>query len=207
MAIKAYKFRPLNNFENIADIFCNNRFYASHYSSLNDPMEGMIKYEDDVQQESIDQVNEFKEDIRICSFSESFDNLLLWAHYADGFKGICIEIELISNYPGYPAGYVNYQGGFTVGNDILKATKKIQFAALLVKNTVWRYEKEIRVFTKDEYVCYPVVKINSVLLGIRTPDTIKQIILRTLPPNIDLWETEICNKNNKVKILKQLKIQ
>jgi hypothetical protein len=198
--IKAFKYRALSNFENIADIFCNNRFYAARYSELNDPMEGLIKYEDDVNQGDIAQANERKENIRICSFSKSFDNLLLWAHYADGFKGICIEVELNTSL-AHPFE-VSYQDGFTVGNDILKVTKNLQFSALLVKNKVWRYEKEIRVLTKNEYVCFPVVKIKSVLLGIRTPDAIKEIIIRTLPQKINIWQTEICNENNTVKILK-----
>lgn len=201
--IRAYKFRALNNFENIEDIFCKKRFYAARYKDLNDPMEGMIRYEDDVKMERIEQVEACKEDIRICSFSGSFDNLLLWAHYADGFKGICIELDLISS-PGYPAVKVSYQNGFTVGNDILEVTKNLQLAALTVKNTAWRYEKEIRVITGKQYVCDPVVKIKSVLLGIGTPDSIKQVLLRTLPPNINVWETTICNKNNKIKRLKQL---
>lgn len=195
--MRAYKFRTLNNFENIADIFCNNRFYAAHHLELNDPMEGMIRFEADVQQEDINLVNQFNENIRICSFSKSFDNLLLWAHYADGFKGICIELELNSSI--VPLAEVSYLDSFVVGNDILKINKDLQIAALLVKNNAWRYEKEIRVITKQQFVCDPGVNIKSVLLGVRTPDSIKQILRQTLPSQIDVWETTICEKNNKVK--------
>ena len=37
--MRAYKFRSLKNFEYIADIFCNKRFYAAQFYDLNDPVE------------------------------------------------------------------------------------------------------------------------------------------------------------------------
>ncbi len=33
------------------------------------------------------------DEVRICCFSKSDDNLLLWSHYADGLRGFCIEYD------------------------------------------------------------------------------------------------------------------
>ncbi len=45
---------------------------------------------------------------RICSFSKEYNNILLWAHYADGFKGICIKVEIDEKWPGYEIVEINY---------------------------------------------------------------------------------------------------
>lgn len=201
--IKAFKFRSLNSFENVADIFINKRFYAAHYNELNDPMEGVIKYDDDVQKDAIDQVKSFYKNLRICAFSRCFDSLLLWAHYADGFKGICIEVEAISSV----LGKVRYDKGFSVGRDILDVNKHLQIQALLVKNNAWRYEKEVRFITEFEYVCEPSVIIKSVMLGVRTPEAIKTILLKSIPADVSVWETEICDKNNKVIKARKLSVR
>lgn len=194
--IRAYKFRTLHNFENILDIFYNKRFYAAHYKDLNDPMEGTFKYEDDVEKKDIEHIERNKEHYRICSFSKSFDNILLWAHYADSFKGICIEVELRKNIEYLTD--VSY-GIFTIANDLAKYPGKLSDIAFTTKNKAWKYEKEIRFITKNEYIYEPDVNIKSVLLGIRTSETIKRILLQILQPNIEIWETAICNKSNKVK--------
>jgi len=39
-----YKYRSLKNFQFIADLLVNNRFYAATFSELNDPMEGLFLY-------------------------------------------------------------------------------------------------------------------------------------------------------------------
>ena len=92
--MKVYKYRSLNNFEFVADILCKQRFYASSFFDLNDPMEGLFEYKPGTKQKYIDSIVMGKQKLRICSFSRDPENLLLWAHYADGFKGVCIELDI-----------------------------------------------------------------------------------------------------------------
>jgi hypothetical protein len=91
--MKLYKFKSLRNFQYVADIFCNKRFHTALFTELNDPMEGLFEYDPETSERYINQIKQEKGNLRTCSFSKNFKNLLLWAHYADGFKGICIEIE------------------------------------------------------------------------------------------------------------------
>ncbi|MBN2260005.1 MAG: DUF2971 domain-containing protein [Clostridiales bacterium] len=85
----------------------------------------------------------------VCCFSENYDNLLMWSHYADKHEGICLgfdadlkdkffEIPLIVKYPEtYPI--VNY-----FENYLNKATPIVQFH-FATKSKDWSYENELRI--------------------------------------------------------------
>jgi hypothetical protein len=45
-----------------------------------------------------------KRSARISCFSETGDNLLMWAHYADGLRGFCVEFDGAELTRGTPAG-------------------------------------------------------------------------------------------------------
>jgi len=124
--MRAYKFRSLQNFEHVADIFCNERFYAAQFFDLNDPMEGIFHAKPDTKKEYLEKIREGKRKLRICSFARDFHNLLLWAHYADGFKGICIEVEL-NEWPDQEVTRVHYDSRISVASATLRyyAAKRI----------------------------------------------------------------------------------
>ena len=70
MERKLYKYKSLKNFEHIVDIIFNNRFYASQYDKLNDPMEGLYNCKPGTMQKYLDDIKDKKKKLRICSFSE-----------------------------------------------------------------------------------------------------------------------------------------
>ena len=92
--MKVYKFRSLENFEYTADILLNSKLYASDFRKLNDPMEGSFKLLPNVDKKLSEAIIEAKLDLKICSLTSDMSNPLMWAHYANNFKGICIEIEI-----------------------------------------------------------------------------------------------------------------
>jgi hypothetical protein len=49
-------------------------------------------------------------DERICSLSKTFDSHLLWAHYASGFSGLAVEVELPDH--AHNVRVVEYRGVF-----------------------------------------------------------------------------------------------
>ncbi len=147
--MKAYKFKAAQQIPHAFDIIFNNRLYCADWSALNDPMEGMFAYsyksakEDDVKRTVASIVRE-KQQIRVCSLSETFDCHLLWSHYASGFSGLAIEVELPDDSP--EVRKVNYRGvfaGLTMDGhvDPQQAAEDI----LGSKYVEWSYEKEIRV--------------------------------------------------------------
>lgn len=93
--IRLIKFRSLTSRTDYAraeEIIETGKFHCSKLWNLNDPMEGVYKTTDT---SNIKEAFSVKNKYVICSFSskETLKNHLLWGYYADGYKGIAIEIE------------------------------------------------------------------------------------------------------------------
>lgn len=91
-----------------------------------------------------------KRQIRVCSLAATFDCHLLWSHYASGFSGLAIEVELPDHSPA--VRNVNYRGvfaGVTVEGHVnaQRAAEEI----LGSKYSEWSYEREIRVLHREPY--------------------------------------------------------
>lgn len=203
--MKVYKYISLRNFAFAAEILCKQKFHAASFFELNDPMEGLFEYPDDTQKEYVKAIVEGKKKLRICSFSTDPKNPLLWAHYADGFKGVCIEIDLKEHrreeYEIVPVDYSPERNRFS--NDAWQLVDRLAREFLSKKSSAWEYEREVRILSKDEYVQDGII-IRSVLLGIRTPDVLRDAIVRIAPGNISVYETHISGSNDveKGEILK-----
>ena len=108
-------------------------------------------------------------------FSEINDNILLWSHYADGHKGICLEFDTSS--PLFSkARKVDYSSEFLkidpvkflCGSD--EETVEEGLKPLFTKYEYWCYEKEWRLFHKEPNKCYgySVKTLNSIYFGLAT---------------------------------------
>lgn len=174
-----YKYRSLENFERFIDILVNQHFYASSYKDLNDVMEGL--YIDLGLKSKVSlEIKNAKEKFRICSFSKINNDPLLWAHYADGSKGICIGCKITGH--NIEIKDVIYTGLAEI-KDCIEAEKTAK-EILLHKESTWHYEKEVRVLAKygNEYV---KVKIEEIIFGKRITykrkKLIKDICVKLLP--------------------------
>jgi Protein of unknown function (DUF2971) len=80
--------------------------------------------------------------LRICSYSTSNKNILLWSHYADSHKGICIGFD--ANRPPIAVSMkVHYQDDYPeIEYPLAKGAKG--FVPALTKSTSWAYEQEFR---------------------------------------------------------------
>jgi len=119
-------------------------------------------------------INDAKINIQICSLSERYESLLMWAHYAENHKGICIEYDFsgsthILPYL-HPVNYTNKVFRIASSKDI---TALNLIAASLHKSVEWEYEKEWRInfFSKtlypDKLNNVSVPKPKSIYLGAR----------------------------------------
>lgn len=106
----------------------------------------------------------------IGCFGSSPDNFSLWAYYADGFRGACIEIELDKDVKPHKIKYVSVKDF----QKTLDAEKNNLPYILTRKLSNWKLEDEIRVLIKDEsYLSAPgklnkIGKITAVYFGINT---------------------------------------
>lgn len=199
--MKLYRYKSLKPFEHVADIICNNQFYTVPFFDLNDPMEGLFNYEAGTKKEYLDDIKEGKKRLRICSFSKDPKNILLWSHYADGFKGICIEVEIDdnSNSSEFDLVEVEYESTRVLfSNKAARLKGEMPRMILSQKAKNWSVEKEVRALSRNQYIRYGI-KITGILLGLRIPDILKKVIIQLAAPDVPIWETDI-GETNKIKI-------
>ncbi|HZV69559.1 MAG TPA: DUF2971 domain-containing protein [Saprospiraceae bacterium] len=109
--------------------------------------------------------------IGISCFTEKFDDLLMWAHYADGHKGFCLEYDT-SQEPFSKLHKVNYVKSVPKlnSNKFLDGSEEpsgIVEAYLTTKYIDWSHEQEWRVLHKEMYkVIYLLPSaLNAVYFG------------------------------------------
>ena len=177
-----YKYRNLNgkNWEYLLDIILNNRLYCSKYNQLNDPMEGFYISRERLPQNLRDNILNQKSNYRICSLANEDTNKLLWAHYANGFKGVVIGIKTKE-----PVQSVIYEGLHELDNLLIRPNQDIS-SIFLHKLEEWNYENESRIIldTQSEYV---EIKVVEIIFGLRTNQNTKELlisIVRELNRNI-----------------------
>ncbi len=89
-----YKYVSLDR---VKDILDNNRLYLSDGMNFNDPFEITIT---DRKKRVIRHV----EGLHILSLTNSYRNKLIWSHYTNSHKGVCITVKVPNNLV-YPICY------------------------------------------------------------------------------------------------------
>jgi Protein of unknown function (DUF2971) len=152
-----YRYRPLTNktLDREIDVIRQQYLWLSQYRALNDPMEGFyaasrrVRADENYRQVTYDLLNA-KRNIGICSFSETKENELMWAHYASNYAGICVAYRPIALVAGLPEdthlvrlAYGSVPPGVSglEAADVQGAARKI----LSHKKSSWVYEREWRV--------------------------------------------------------------
>jgi hypothetical protein len=95
---------------------------------------------------------EMRDRYNLACFSESYDSLLMWAHYADAHKGICLKLKY---YPKrLPAGCffkkVRYSTHYPKINVLQTEERSEVETFFLTKSVDWLYEREWRLVVPVE---------------------------------------------------------
>lgn len=127
-----------------------------------------------------------KNEIGVVCYSKEQNNILMWSHYADNHRGICLGFEpetpynTYSNFSFENLNLVKYSKA--VANPDLKEISMNNIRDIYcTKAEDWKYEKEIRqVFNrKSQYTDYPGT-LKDVIFGCNTPDADIRLIMRLL---------------------------
>lgn len=87
-----YKYRPWNEFTRT--LLQSNSFYYTDPKTFNDIHECVVRPQDGTQIHGHTNLTlDAKTNYRIYCLSKSKNHPLMWAHYADSYKGICLEFE------------------------------------------------------------------------------------------------------------------
>lgn len=154
--MRAYKFRSSSQIAYAFDIIINQQLHCSDWKDLNDPMEGMYAYSNGLKsdrniiEERLKGIRNAKREYKICSLSYTFDSHLLWAHYAGGFDGVAIEVELPDNNPNIkevePRGVFAY-----IDMENFNSEEEAARTILFSKYHEWEYEQEVRILNTSEW--------------------------------------------------------
>lgn len=143
--------------------------------------------EQTVREISREMTNAIYRQYRVYCLSRRADSTLMWAHYADSFRGVCLEfavkndlfsaalqVEYVSEYPEY---------------FLDDSSERSNLRVLLVKSDTWDYEQEFRVFATafpytisgtptaiNNFVPFPTDALRSIILGPLMPELEQQFV-------------------------------
>lgn len=151
---KYQKFDP-NDYQRMVwlrELLSTGNVHCSVYSAMNDPMEGVFEYmsmdNEDVHR-AIEQIRYGKIDHKICCLTRSYQHNLMWAYYADGHQGICVEVDDVlepkNNYKRFDIKYSRQMPLISNGTNVEDAIIKI----LTTKSKQWKHEQEVRYLVND----------------------------------------------------------
>lgn len=186
-----------------------NYFWGSNFNQLNDPCEILISsdkfkkltksftliFESRIKKnlhkvhKALDNVISKGKEIGIYSLSKTYNDELLWAHYANSHKGFCIEYDLellLETYPidkvySFSVKYSKYPPEVELTDisdiDSMSIIKKLAGN----KSERWKYEEEYRiVLDKSGKHPYNYNAFKGIYFGLRMDDSQKNEIMNRL---------------------------
>lgn len=136
---------------------------------------------------------------KICCFSRQCNNILMWSHYADFHRGICIGLkvrekdkkevikfrEIDNKIISLPIEDMDYdeKNKKAIIYDDKDLTVDLLRECLIKKAKLWKYEDECRIIKKDEFDNAPLMFLNTesikeIVFGYNThPKAIKETLL------------------------------
>jgi hypothetical protein len=129
------------------------RLKVSHFSQLNDPADHVgIYVEGGLDRSALEKQREvFDTQGGIICMSTNWRESLLWGHYGENYKGICLVFDVDDEW-WLAVGYVDRRPTLeTFGKKTFEQlTERDIFALGLMKFENWRYEQEFRCFVPFE---------------------------------------------------------
>lgn len=114
--------------------------------------------------------------IGVCCFNSDSESELMWSHYADSAKGICLEFDFNNNQTIKEKLIpVKYSNKIIVANNEVDIVK-----ALIKKRKVWSYEKEWRIIEDVGLVPFNKPELVRVIFGPRVHRDCFKIVVKAL---------------------------
>jgi hypothetical protein len=167
------------------EIMLDTENYSNIYESIKDV------YKTDIE----DIIYKAAKRIGIFSMTTIKDSLLMWSHYADSHKGICIEFsrtnenELGNRSRCFPVEY----SSFVKNIDVIDLKDANVFKVLFDhKSDDWSYEKEWRYLIPEgkKLIDFPG-KISKIYFGLKCKEEIKNQIMSVLSKDVEYYEMSI----------------
>lgn len=167
---KLLKFKSLDetSIKSIKDTIRNKRIRCSKLWRLNDAMEGVYKLSiNDLSK--LDSIYDEKNQYYICSFTDlsSLESPLFWGYYANGLKGIAIEIELDENDKKDFRKVKYVDSSPSIKHNSNMSNDDVIIEIITTKLKFWELENEYRYVKKENGAenVYYYAKITNIYIG------------------------------------------
>lgn len=126
--------------------------WYSRIDQLNDPYEFYL-----VDNTGTDVYETFKKTLCVCCFSKNMNSILMWSHYADNHRGVCLEWDFDTEKNKGNLIEIEYNNIITVVDEVermnsghlsLNVTTNGKF--MKTKFQTWEHEEEIRMIRIEE---------------------------------------------------------
>lgn len=187
-----YKFKSAQDAHYALDIAKHERLFCADYAALNDPFEGQFRTAiggtnlgfTPLTKEGLPRTSKIvfsaladlplSGPTRVCSLSDRWHDVRMWALYADSFRGMAFEFEIDPNDP--QLHQVVYSREFPkIPTGLLSSPTTID--ALTRKTRHWKYESEWRFISDETYISLPG-RLTRILLGSRILPTVIDALLK-----------------------------
>ncbi|MEM9633812.1 MAG: DUF2971 domain-containing protein [Pseudomonadota bacterium] len=196
-----YRYRSISNekLEQELTAIENNYLWCSNFRALNDPMEGFYRTSPWVsRQTNFQRLSEAislgKNSVGICCISDTFENELMWAHYAENYNGICVAYSTndlrLALSDGVHIVRIAYSSEPPRINRTISQNSQWAVRAILShKKSPWHYENEWRLLVDEKVLTQPLPGplllsskrvAKAVYLGSRVNDAIKGRLIQRL---------------------------
>ncbi|MDN3554479.1 DUF2971 domain-containing protein [Halomonas maura] len=108
-------------------------------------------------------IKKAQESYRIASFTDNWHNSLMWGHYADGMRGVCVKYEIddrdiheVDYGKPYEVSTYNMLNG--------KVEQEVE-RTFLKKNQDWSYESEFRIIKRESFYKLKKGAVKAVFFG------------------------------------------
>jgi hypothetical protein len=163
--------------------------YCADFSVMNDPMEGLFTSSSLLRahpnyRTTVDDIKARKLGFGIACFSETYENMLMWAHYAGNFAGVCFGYsskELVKGLPDNTklvrVAYLDRPPRISTRD--LSNLRSVARRTLSQKQFDWAYEREWRVLARQtgRAPYAPIRPLRSIYLGPRISDPQRDLLL------------------------------
>lgn len=130
----------------------------------------------------------------VLSLSETYSSALMWSHYGDHHRGLCLEYDT-SLLPVPTLGQVDYKAPRAIrAHDLLRwklegsvdAQKRVRQTYFHTKSDEWAYEREWRDVSQRAGVNTLNFKLSAIHFGLRADLTVQRTIAKALARDRDI---------------------
>lgn len=148
----------------------------------------------------------------VLSLSATWSSALMWSHYAEEHRGICIEYDTTEQvHPQLMS--VSYRAPRSIKTselwrwkmlDEIDAKRRILQTYFYSKSGEWKYEKEWRDLRDDGGTCEVPFRITAIHFGMRCDRSIIVNIVKLLSDRPDIKLYQVCPKRDTFRLSRSL---